>query len=261
MEQATLSPKNSDCADTGVVTNPDSTDKMANIPLSSAHIPAMLSPVPSQAPDKIPDNSSRWSGFCSTQFLRRPSCRKNSDSLGIFKEECMRVLLILAVVFLASCSNYEVNTTERWCEHLLSEGNLAEKHAPFWAVFPSVSFDGNAIRDDFVHFLNEALMQKVQGRIDRMVWREGSDLHVENLSSLMEIDQEEVIAEWRKGIQRDNAGQLTDSADQCLYGTVTSMFDSVTIHSKHWDSMGFNVVSEDKTVLDTDRKKRIKNPL
>ena len=110
----------------------------------------------------------------------------------------MRGSLILAVILLASCSNYEVNTMERWCEHFLSEGNLAERHTPFWAVFPSISFDGDAIRNDFVNFLNEAMMQKVQGRIDRMVWREGSDLHVENLSSLMAIDEEEIIAGWQK---------------------------------------------------------------
>ena len=84
----------------------------------------------------------------------------------------MRAAAILASIFVASCSNYEVNTTERWCEHLLSDGSIAEKHAPFWAVLPSVSFNGNAIRDDFVRFLNEAMMQKVEGRIDRMVWRE-----------------------------------------------------------------------------------------
>lgn len=173
----------------------------------------------------------------------------------------MRTAVILGGLLLASCSNYEVNTTERWCEHLLSDGNLAEKHAPFWAVLPSVSFNGNAIRDDFVRFLNDAMMQKVEGRIDRMVWREDANLHVENLSSLMEIDQEEVIEGWRSGIARDNAGKLTDPADQCLYGTVTSMFDTVTIYSKHWDPMGFKVVSEDKVVLDTERAKRIKNPL
>lgn len=173
----------------------------------------------------------------------------------------MRAVTALALVLLASCSNYEVNTTERWCENLQSDGNLAEKHAPFWAVFPSVSFNGEAIRDDFVRFLNDALMQKVQGRIDRMVWREGAALHMENLSSLMEIEKEEVIEAWRNGIKRDLAGQLSDPADVCLYGTVTSMFDSMTIHSKEWDSMGLKVVSDDTTVIETERKKRLKNPL
>lgn len=173
----------------------------------------------------------------------------------------MRVVTAVAAALLASCSNYEVNSTVRWCENLQTDGNLAEKHAPFWAVFPSVSFKGDAIRDDFVHFLNDALMQKVQGRIDRMVWREGAALHMENLSSLMEIEKEEIIEAWRNGIKRDLAGQLTDSANQCLYGTVTSMFDSMTIHSKEWDPMGLKVVSEDKTILDTGRRKRLKNPL
>ena len=173
----------------------------------------------------------------------------------------MRVLVLMAVGLLASCSNYEVNTTERWCEHLLSDGGLAEKHAPFWAVLPSVSFNGDAIRDDFVRFMNDSMMEKVQGRIERMVWREGPTLHIENLSSLMEIDPAEVINGWRSGIEQDTRGKLTDPADQCLYGTVTSMFNSVIIHTKQWDSMGLKVVSEDETVLDTERTKRIKNPL
>jgi hypothetical protein len=174
----------------------------------------------------------------------------------------MRVAVIICAVVLASCSNYEVNTTNRWCEYLLSaNGNFIEKHAPWWAVLPGISFDGNAIRDDFVRVLNDAMMKKVDGRADRMVWRKGTDLHVENLSSLMEIDEEKVIAAWRRGITRENAGRFTDPADQCLYGTITSMFDSVTIHSKHWGSLRLKIVSEDKTVLDTQRRERIKNPL
>lgn len=174
----------------------------------------------------------------------------------------MNKIIVCLPLFLlfASCSNYEVNTTERWCEHL-TEDNLAEKHAPFWAVLPSVSFNGNAIRDDFVNMLNKVMMTTVQGRIDRMVWRDGTSLHIENLSSLMEVDQDEVISGWRDGIEKDKAGQHKDTADQCLYGTASSMFDSVTIHSKHWDSMGMKVVSEDITTIDTERNKRLKAPL
>jgi len=173
----------------------------------------------------------------------------------------VRTINSLCVLLLCiSCSNYEVNTTEGWCEQLSGE-NIAEKHAPFWAVLPGVSFNANAIRDDFVRILNEAMMQKVQGRIDRMVWREGTALHIENLSSLMEIDQEEVISGWREGIERGKKGDHPDAADLCLYGTVTSMFDSLTIHSKHWDPMGFKVVSEDKTDFDMERKRRIGKPL
>lgn len=171
-----------------------------------------------------------------------------------------RTVFSLSLLLCTACSHYEVNTTERWCEQL-SEGELAQKHAPFWAVLPSVSFNGDAIRDDFVHFLNDTMMQKVQGRIDRMVWREGTALHIENLSSLIEIDQQEVISGWQEGIARAKTGQHPDTADLCLYGTVGSMFDSVTIHSKHWDAMGFKVVSEDTATSDTDRKKRIKDPL
>lgn len=173
----------------------------------------------------------------------------------------MKTHFIIAAFVLLSCSNYEVNTTERWCEHLLYDGNIAEKYAPFWAVFPGVSFDGEAIRDDFVRFLDDAYMQKVEGRIDRMVWREGNDLHIENFSLLMEVDEEEAINSWRSGIQKHNAFKLSDPADKCLFGTVTGIFDSVIIHSKKWDGLGLKIVSEEKAVIETELRKRIKNPL
>lgn len=174
----------------------------------------------------------------------------------------VKVVIIVCATLLASCSNYEVNTADRWCEYLLSgNGNFAEQHAPWWAIFPSVSYDGDAIRHDFVRQLNGALMQKVGRRADRMVWQKGTELHIENLSSLMVVDEEKVISGWRNGIARANAGNFTGSADKCLYGTVTSMFDSVIIHSAHWGPMRLKVVSEDKTVLDTNRHENIKNPL
>lgn len=174
---------------------------------------------------------------------------------------CKFALFSLFFASLSSCSNYEVNTVERWCEHILDEGNIAEKHAPFWAVFPSVSFSGDEIRESFVRSMNEMALQAVDQRAERMIWKEGNELHVENPSALVVVDKKEVISEWQDGVQRSIEGQSTDPADKCLYGTVTSMFDSVTIHSKEFDSLGSQVVSEDTTVIETKRQERLSNPL
>lgn len=170
------------------------------------------------------------------------------------------VVVIAASVWLTGCYTHEVNTFPKWCEQIESV-NLEQKYRPFWAVIFAVSFKPDAIRDDFVKFLNDSHMEKVgRDRIARMAWREGNDLHLVNLSSLMEIESEKVIAEWRKGIEADKAYTLKDRADRCLYGTITSLFDNMKIHSMQSDVFGRNW-TDDVTVIDMDRKQRLKTPL
>ena len=77
-----------------------------------------------------------------------------------------------------------------------------------------MSFDGDAIRDDFVKFLNDSHMQKVQGRIPRMAWREGTDLHLVNLSSLMVVEPEQIIGAWKRGIEASKTFAKQDPRDQ-----------------------------------------------
>jgi hypothetical protein len=83
-----------------------------------------------------------------------------------------------------------------------------EKFAPSWAVLFSVSFDGDAIRDDYVKFFNDSHMEKVQNRAPRMVWRERTQLHLMKLSSLLVIEPEKVTSEWREG-SRPRTGTST----------------------------------------------------
>jgi hypothetical protein len=78
----------------------------------------------------------------------------------------------------------------------------------------------------FVVVLNDIHMQKVQGRISRMAWREATDLHLVNLSSLMVIEPKEIIDEWRNGCKKARRYENTDEVDTCLYGTVTSLLTS-----------------------------------
>jgi hypothetical protein len=123
----------------------------------------------------------------------------------------------------------------------------------FWTPFFSVSFDGDAIRDDYVKFMNDAHLEKVQNRAPKMAWREGVELHLINLSSLLVIEPEEVIRGWRTGIETARQGKSANRADTCGYGTIVSLFDNLHIHS--WKSDGLGIKwTESITVIPTDRK-------
>lgn len=103
------------------------------------------------------------------------------------------LIALMYLLMLVGCSNHEVDTAEEWCEQI-SGIDLYDKYAPFWAVFPSVSFNAEAIRDDFVKLLNTSLLQKVEYRSERMAWRDGTDLYMENLSTLLVIEPDEVVS-------------------------------------------------------------------
>lgn len=165
------------------------------------------------------------------------------------------VFCVFMVASAAGCSEHRVDTFPEWCEQITGI-DLEAKYAPFWAVVFSVSFDGDAIRDDFVKFLNDNHMKKVQNRAPRMAWREGTELHLVNLSSLLVIEPEKVIAEWRKGIERAKRSEHGDKADTCLYGTVTGLFDGLHIHSMKSEALGQNWMDE-VTVIPTERKERL----
>jgi hypothetical protein len=156
---------------------------------------------------------------------------------------------------LGACSEHVVDTFPEWCEQIAGV-DLEKKYAPSWAVLFSVRVDGDAIRDDYVKFLNDSHREKVQNRMPRMAWREGAELHLVNLSSLLMVEPEVVIREWRKGVETANRYEHESSADACLYGTLSSMFDSLHIHSMESDSLGRNWTDE-VTVILTERKDRL----
>src|SRR5688572_7974401 len=109
------------------------------------------------------------------------------------------LFLTLLATLLPGCSEHKVDTFPEWCEQLTGV-NLQQKYAPFWALIPSVSFHGDAIRDSYAAFLNKSHLDKVKDRTEKMAWREGTHLHLVNLSSFFVVEPRKVIAEWRKGI-------------------------------------------------------------
>lgn len=170
-------------------------------------------------------------------------------------------LPVFSMVLLVGCWNFEVNTVEKWCEQI-SGVDLVEKYSPIWAGIPIITLNPEAIRDDFVNMLNSSLLEKVDNRTERMAWRENNDLHIENLSPpLMAIDPEVVISEWRQGIDRVKRHKSRNKDEYCLYGTTTSLFDHLFIHSWELDQEGEKLIARKITKINTDRQQRLKNPL
>jgi hypothetical protein len=167
----------------------------------------------------------------------------------------MRLLFLVLVTLQLGCSEHKVDTFPKWCEQITGV-DIQKKYAPFWAVFPGISFHGDAIRDSYTEFLNKSHLEKVQNQAPKMAWREGAQLHLVNLSSFLVIEPEKVIDEWRKGIELDKEHKLKDPADVCLYGTLTSMFDALHIHSMKADASG-SKWTDSVTVISTDRDKRL----
>lgn len=166
-------------------------------------------------------------------------------------------VLIIALASLAGCSTHEVDTFPEWCEQI-GGIDLEEKYAPSWSVIFGVSFDAEAIRDNYTDFLNQSHLQKVENRTDRMVWREGGNLHLVNLSSFFVIEPQRVISEWESNIRLSNDNKLKAPADACLYGTLTSMFDTLTIHSMEADALGVKW-TDHPTEISTGRVDRLGN--
>jgi hypothetical protein len=164
------------------------------------------------------------------------------------------LLIVITVFAIMGCSNHEVDTVEEWCEQI-NGVDLEDKYLPAWAIIFSVSFNGDAIRDDYAKMLNTMYMEKAEGRMPRMSWREGTALHLINLSSLFVVEPEKFIDEWRAGIEKAKAFAHEDPVDTCIYGTVASLFDSLHIHSMTPDALG-KEWTDDVTVIMTDREKR-----
>lgn len=167
----------------------------------------------------------------------------------------LKYAIIILVLSCFGCAEHKVDTFQEWCEQISGE-DLDEKYRPFWAVIFGVSFDGDAIRDDYTEFLNNLHLEKVNNRAPKMAWREGAELHLVNLSGLMVVEPEKIIEEWRNGIELSKQYKHTDPNSKCLYGTLTSLFDSFHIHSMESDVFGKNW-TENVTVIPTDREKRL----
>ncbi len=167
----------------------------------------------------------------------------------------LRTVSLVSLLALAACAEHRVDTFSEWCEQITGV-DLEEKYSPFWAVIFSVSFDGNGVRDDYVQFLNNTLLKVVENRADRMAWRDGADLHLQNVSGLMDVEPEVAISDWQAGIARHLNSESEDDSDVCFFGTVASMFDGVTIYSTEFNALG-QIIGETVTAISTERVERL----
>jgi len=163
------------------------------------------------------------------------------------------IYLILFPIFLyGGCTEHKVDTAQEWCEQI-SGVDLESKYSKPWTFIFSVSFDEEAIRDDYTNMLNKLHLEKVDNRSPKMAWRDGTELHLVNLSSLMDIEPDEIIHQWKDGIEKAKIFQNSDPMEKCLYGTLFSLFDSLHIHSMQSDAFGKNW-KDNVTIINTDRK-------
>jgi len=167
---------------------------------------------------------------------------------------------VVSIVFLLclGCSMYEINSVARWCEWILDE-NAPENHSPFWAVLPGWRYDADAIRADYVKILNDTYMEKVANRADRMVYAEGTDLHIVNLAVLMQMDPTEFVEGWSVPIESAKKGELDLESDPglCVFNVGANFFDRILIH--YTDLRGLErPVDEDISIIDTQRAERAK---
>ncbi len=153
----------------------------------------------------------------------------------------------LAMALLAGCTFHEIDTFPKWCEQIKGI-DLEKKYSP-GGLF-SVLVNEEAVRDDFVKFLNSLYSENVPNRTLRMVWREGTTLHVVNLSTVMIRDRAKIISEFKKRISRYNQNHFVDKGGPCLYGTIAVLFDNLTIHSMVTDQRG-SKWTDTPTVLST----------
>jgi hypothetical protein len=150
-----------------------------------------------------------------------------------------KVLKIVGIFLLlvVGCSELKVDTFQKWCE-LISGEDLKGKYAKFWVLKSSVSIDKERVRDDFIVFLNRSMLKKVQYKVHQMAWKKDNELHIVNLSGLLEIEPEVMIDKWQNGIKLALQQKHTDFADICIYGTVIRLFEILYIHTMKFDDTG-----------------------
>ena len=143
------------------------------------------------------------------------------------------VLVMFFVLLFNSCYTHKIDTAQEWCEQI-SGVDLNDKYNPPWSLFFGVHISEESIRDDYAKILNDLYMKQVQHRIekiDRMVWREGKNLHMTNLSSFfIVVEPSSMVNEIKEGIEDSCNFKIEDKARKCLYGTMVTLFDKVIIH-------------------------------
>jgi hypothetical protein len=155
--------------------------------------------------------------------------------------------ILLCLSSMTGCARHEVHTFKEWCE-LRAGIDLKERYAPVWVMKFTVVVDEAAVREDYVNFLNKALLKRVQYRVPRMAWHKDREIHLVNLSAVEEVPPAAMIEKWRQGIRETKEIGQGTATSRCLYGTLIDMFDELVIHSVPPDATG-GVEADRPTVI------------
>jgi hypothetical protein len=72
------------------------------------------------------------------------------------------------------------------------------------------------------------------------------------------IEPEKIIDEWKRRIELAKEYKHSRSADICLSGTITSIFDNLHIHAMELDALAVKW-TDNITVIPSDRAKRLES--
>jgi len=171
----------------------------------------------------------------------------------MIKLSILKIFSLLVILVFFGCAEHKVDTVEEWCEQI-NGLDLDAKYRPFWAVFFGVSFERDSVRDEYSEMLNKLHLEKVGNRAPKLVWSKGTNLHLVNISSLLVIEPEQIINEWKRGIELSKQFKHHDSVDRCLNGTLISLFDNLHIHTIESDAFG-KKLNETIVIIPTKRDK------
>ena len=181
------------------------------------------------------------------------------------------LIFLFSIILSSGCKNrvsYNVTTWEEWCSQLLGE-DLNKKYNS-----PGVTFDGDAIREDFVKQYNELIIKLIANRYlsgasqdDEVVkdmvrlkligvWREGDNIILRNelLSEgyVQGIDEfEEWKLRFRDSINSAKNNEKMDDIQYCIFGTMNTHFANFILKGPKNKSIAFP--------LDFTRKEHLKN--
>lgn len=96
-----------------------------------------------------------------------PAGEKCVGFLKMTKLLMPKILCLFLIMVFLGCAEHKVDTVEEWCEQI-NGVDLDGKYRPFWAVIFGVSFDADAIRDEYTEMLNKLHLEKVENRAPKM---------------------------------------------------------------------------------------------
>ena len=159
------------------------------------------------------------------------------------------VVVFLFSIACVGCTHHEVNSWERWCEQIT--GVDLETRYNRRGGFFAVSFDADAIRDDFVDKFSQVIVtqaasqylggvepeNQVVQELVRLkmlgVWRLQTHLHWANSLdeyALFLNSVESALANYRERLFDGERSSDLPFASRCFWGTLDGVFSGMTLH-------------------------------